>query len=156
MTLASRLQPQEGLDTRKAAAVALQNLPCNSECIASILRYLERIWHGEKNLEDRWELPPGNERVLANYRTGQQALYNDLYSVLRREKKETFTSLVRVYGFGSVVPSPFALDLVSRLDFYEVCPYLQESEHQVKDLLPDDFDAPRDEIHAAIASLNCK
>jgi Holliday junction resolvasome RuvABC DNA-binding subunit len=94
--------------------------------------------------------------VLANYRAGQQAIYNDLYSVLRREKKETFMTLMNVYGFGSVVPSPFALDLLSRLDLHEACPYLQESERQLKDLTPDHFKAPRQEIQAAIASLNCK
>lgn len=156
VTLASLLQPQEGLDTRKAAAEALQNLPCNRECIASILYYLERIWRGDPNDEDRWVLPPGNERVLANYRAGQQAIYNDLYSVLRREKKETFTTLVSVYGFGSDGPSPFALDLVSHLDLHEACPYLMESERHVKDLSPDRFKAPRQEMQIAIASLNCK
>jgi hypothetical protein len=156
LRLASLLQPQEGLDTRKAAAAALQNLPCNRECIASILHYLERIWRGEPNDEDRWVLPPGNERVIANYRAGQRATYDDLYSVLRREKRETFTNLVSVYGLGSDGPSPFALELVSRLELHEACPYLQESERQLKDLSPDRFKAPRQEIQDAIASLNCK
>lgn len=96
VALARLLQPQQALDTRTAAAAALQNLPCNHECVASILHYLERIWRGEPNFEDRFVLPPGNERVLANYRAGQKAVYDDLYSILRREKKETFTTLVNV------------------------------------------------------------
>jgi hypothetical protein len=156
VTLAGLLQPQEGLDTRKAAAAALQNLPCNRECIASILHYLERIWRGEPNIEDRWVLGPGNEPVLANYRAGQQAVYDNLYSVLRREKKETFTTLVNVYGLGSVVASPFALDLVSRLELHEACPYLVESERQLKDLQPESFKAPRKELRSALTSLSCK
>ena len=155
-TLASLLQPQEALETRKTVAVALQNSVCKRECILSTLHYLERIWRGEPNFEDRWLLAPGNERVLASYRVGQQAIYDDLYAVLRREKKETITTLMNVYGFGSIVPSPFALDLLSRLNFQEACPYLLESERQLKDLSPESFKAPRSEIETAITSLNCK
>jgi hypothetical protein len=144
------------LDTRKAAAAALRNLSCNRECIASVLHYLERIWRGEPNFEDRWVLAPGNEPVLANCRAGQQGVYDDLYSILRREKKETFTTLVNVYGLGSVVASPFALDLLPRLDLHEACPYLQESERQLKGLSQEFFKAPRQELQSSLTSLNCK
>lgn len=156
VTLASLLQPQEGLDTRQVAAAALLNLPCNRECVALVLHYLERIWSGEPNFEDRWISAPGNEAEHANYRPRQQAVYDDLYSILRREKKETFTALVNVYGLGSVVTSTFALDLMSRLNFHEACPYLQESERQLKDLSPEFFKAPRDELRTAIDSLKCR
>jgi hypothetical protein len=121
------------------------------------MHYLERIWQGEPNFEDRWVLQAGgDERAIASHKAGQQAIYNDLFSVLRREKKETFIALANVYGLRSVVPSPFALDLVSRLELHEACPYLAESQRQLKDLSPEFFKAPRQELLKTIASLKCE
>jgi hypothetical protein len=156
MTLANMLQPHEGLGTRQAVAEALQNIPCNRECIDSILHYLERVWWGEPNEEDRTVFPPGTENLKSGQLTSQQVLYASLYSVLQREKIETLTNLVQVYGLGSNDPSPFALALLSRTQLHEACPYLMRSDQSIKNSPSGLYTAPPKELQAAIASLNCK
>jgi hypothetical protein len=156
LALANLLQPHEGLATRQAAATALQYLPCNTECVSSILRYLERIWLGEPNYEDRTVRPPGFQDVTASLQKDQQALYVSLYGVLQREKVATYTNLVKVYGLGSDAPSAFALDLVSHLGLTEACPLLQQSDQAIKKLPAESYKAPRQELHGAIAALNCR
>jgi hypothetical protein len=155
-TLANLLQPHEGLGTRQAAAEALQNLPCNRECIGSILHYLERVGRGEPNEEDRTVFPPGTETLRSQQQSSQQALYGTLYSVLQREKIETLRNLVQVYGLGSDDPSPFALALVSRTQLHEACPYLLRSDQSIKRSPPGLYTNPPKELQAAIASLDCK
>lgn len=154
--LSSLLQPHEGLDTRKAAALALQDLPCKVECIASVLHYLERIWRGELNHEDRW-LNSSDRDMQANTLTREkEALYAALYTVLRQERAETIVRLSIVYGLGSTDPSPFALDLAPRLGLQEACPYLLQSREQLTNLSADYYKAPRQELQKAIASLKCE
>lgn len=153
--LADLLQPHEGLETRQAAAQALEDLPCVEKCIRSIAHYLERVWRGELNDEDRWVLPPGNDEVTAGYKKGQQAVYQSLYSVLRREKVQTLTILVKVYGLGGEAPSPFALDLVSHLRLHEACPLLMQSDAAIQKVSRESYKAPRQELQDAITSLGC-
>ncbi len=81
----------------------------------SILHYLERIYWGEMNLEDRTVRPSAFADVTTTLKKEQQMLYDTLCSVLRREKMETLGALIRAHGVGSIGPSPFALDLLSRL-----------------------------------------
>jgi len=155
VAVAELLQPQEGLDTRQAAATALQHLPCRDECNRSILHYLERIWRGEPNYEDRTPLPPDFRDVTASLQEDQQTLYGNLYSVLRRERMETLTNLVKVYGLGTDAPSAFALDLISRLGMRDACPLLLRSDQAIQRHLTD-YVAPRSQLQSAKASLNCK
>ncbi len=154
--LANLLQPHEGLDVRQSVATALQSLPCKGECIRAILHYLERIWRGEPNYEDRIVHGPGFEDAAASLRKDQQDLYSRLYSVLRREKVETLETLTEVHGIGGVGPSPFALNLLSRLGLQEACPLLLQSERQLKDFSAVFNNAPRQELRAALTSLNCQ
>jgi hypothetical protein len=154
--LVKLLQPHEGLDTRKAVAGALQDLPCKGECIRSLLHYLERVWRGEPNYEDRAVRPRGYEDIIKSLRDDQRMLYANLYAVLRREKLETLTNLAQVYGLGSDSPSTFALDLSSRLELHESCLLLLKSARAIQKLPPNFFDAPREELQSAIVSLNCK
>lgn len=156
VALANLLQPHEGLGTRQAAATALKDLSCKGDCIGSVLHYLERVWRGEPNEEDRIVFPPGTENLRSGQHTSQQVLYDTLYSVLQRERIETLTKLVQVYGLGSDSPSPFALDLVSRIQLQEACPYLLESDQNTKNSPSGLYTAPPTELQAAIASLNCK
>ena len=155
LTLAKLQQPHEGFGTRQAAASALKELPCSDECIRLVLHYLERVWRGDPNHEDRW-VEPSNGGGTADLKKQEQALYNDLYAVVRGEKTEALTNLAAVYGLGSADPSPFALDLVSRLDLPEACPYLQESARRLKGLSAQFYNGPRQELQTAIASLNCR
>jgi hypothetical protein len=156
LAVANLLQPHEGLATRQAAATALQHLPCNTECVGSILHYLERVWRGDPNYEDRTVRPTGFQDVTASLQKEQQALYARLYRVLQREKLATLTNLVKIYGLGGDAPSAFALDLVSHLGLPEACPLLQQSDRAIKRLSPDSYKAPRQELQAAIGALKCK
>lgn len=156
IALANLLQPHEGMGTRQAVATALKDLPCKGDCIRSVLHYLERVWRGEPNEEDRIVFPPGTENLRSGQQTSQQVLYGTLYSVLHREKIETLTNLVQVYGLGSDDPSSFALDLLSRIQLHEGCPYLLQSDQSIKNSPSGLYTAPPKELQAAIASLNCK
>lgn len=153
--LAALLQPHEGLKVRQSAATALQGLPCKGECIVSILHYLERMWRGDLNYEDRWVDSAGADGRNVDLKPEQESVYAALYSVLRREKFETVGALIKLHGLGSSDPSAFALDLLARLQIEEACPYLMESDRQLRELSPETYKAPRQELQAAIASLKC-
>ncbi len=156
LALAKLLQPHEGLDTRQQVAAALQDMPCNTECAAVILHYLERVWRGEPNYEDRTVSAWDPQEGIAITHRDQQALYASLDKVLKREKVATLTDLAQVYGLGSDNPSLFALDLVSRLGLPEACPYLDQSEREFNNDSAELYKAPRKEVQAAIDSLKCK
>ena len=51
--LADLIQPGTLLDSRMAAAQALQSMPCNAQCTRSLLSYLNRIDSGELNAEQQ-------------------------------------------------------------------------------------------------------
>lgn len=155
--LAKLLQPHEGLGTREAVALALRDLPCDDESIRSILHYLERVWRGEPNSEDRLiDTTSDKERFTSTLKREQEAVYENLYLVLKRENTKTIVNLVQIYGIGSDGPSLFALDLLSRLGLHEVCPLLLQSEKAINQLGPELYNGPRQELQATIASLNCK
>jgi len=154
--LANLLQPQEELATRKAAAEALQHLPCSAECVDRILQYLFRVSSGEPNYEDRWvDSSESPDSVTATLRQEQQESYQSLYAVLVRQKSTTLAILTKVYGLGTDAPSTFSLQLLPNLKLRESCPALLRS-NQAITKQPDTFIAPRAEIRAAIASLSCK
>ena len=155
--LASVLQPHEPLPTREAAANALRELPCMAECITSILHYLERVWQGELNYEDRSTFAPGfDESVKADLAKNQEALYQTLYGVLQRENRTTIEVLIRVYGLATDAPSKFAIDLLSRARLSDACPALLRSEMLLKQSSADSFRGPREELEATLHLLKCK
>jgi hypothetical protein len=156
LALADLLQPHEGLNTRQAAAEVLRGLPCKDECIATVVHYLERVWRGEPNHEDRFAWRVSSKNIVADRKKDQQVLYSTLYSVLQREKMETLGNLVKVYGIGTTGPSPFALELLSRLGLREACPFLLQSDRELEELAPEFYNAPRRELQTTIASLDCK
>jgi hypothetical protein len=156
LSLAKLLQPHEGLAIRKAVALGLKYPTCKDECVRLILHYLERVWRGDPNHEDRWTGPSGRASVTANVRKEQEILYADLYVTLKSARAETLTSLADIYGLGTADPSPFALDVVSRLGSDDACPYLVQSDEALKNLSPEFYKAPRLELRSAIASLGCR
>ena len=80
--LALSLRPYRGLEYRRNVAAALRDLPCNRECVAAVLGYLELVWLGEPNSEDRIaSSSPSAVQVYADYKKEQQSLYADLYAV---------------------------------------------------------------------------
>lgn len=153
--LVKLLYPHIGFGSRIEAAAALQKLPCRQQCINSILHYLERVWWGEKNSEDNFIYPP-KDNSPAEIKQEQQQLYRNLYSVLEKEHSETLKSLATTYGFGTDSPSPFALDLISRLNISEACDMLMESNRKIDRMPPQYFNAPRQELKAAIAARKCQ
>jgi hypothetical protein len=157
VSLASLLQPHLTATTRLAVADALQTLPCSGECIASILHYLERVWRGEPNYEERTTFPPGlNEGVKADLAKDQEALCQKLYVVLRREARSTIEALCLVYGLGTSTPSRFSLTLLSRVKLREACAAVLESERLLKQSTAELFQAPREEVIATLQTLKCQ
>ncbi|MBN9663232.1 MAG: hypothetical protein J0H49_33845 [Acidobacteria bacterium] len=155
--LAIVLQPHQPLPTRQAAAQALQVLPCTPESFWAILHYLERVWQGELNYEDRTNYPPGlNDGVKADLTKDQQDVYQALYRTLKREPKLALGTLVQVYGLGTDSCSKFALDVVSRMRFREACPALLQSAQLAEQSAAESFIAPRQEIEAALRALKCQ
>ena len=115
--LADLLQPHVPLPIRQDAANALRSVPCTIECVQSILHYLERVWEGEPNYEDRTVFPSGlNEGVRADLAKDQEALYQTLYAVLKREGESTMAVLYQVYGIGTNAPSKFGIIVLSRIN----------------------------------------
>lgn len=155
LTLARLLQPHVGLEKRTAAARALQKLPCNNNCVALVLHYLERIWRGELNYEDAIIPPAAFADVKVKTKEQQSTLYESLYEVLRRHRKETLVTLAQVYGFGTEDPSPFALDLVTRLHMHKACGLLKESEKLINQDSAESYAGPRRELNSSISSLAC-
>ena len=154
--LADLLQPHTSLALRQAVASALPDLPCGSVCIRSILHYLERIAQGELNTEDRLTLPAGAEGVAASLKRAQQAAYDGLYSVLKQQKLVTLAVMESVYGLGTAEPSPFALDLVSRLELPDACPLLVQSDRDMRNLPAEHYRLPREEVQASLSELRCR
>ncbi len=155
--LAILLQPHQTLPARRAAADALQRIPCNADCIRSILHYLERVSAGEPNYEDRSTFATGlNESVKTGVRKQQDALYEALYGILRREAEATVVTLAQVYGLGTDAPSKFALSLLARMQLRDACPALLQSEQLIKQSSSERFNAPREEIEATVQTVKCR
>lgn len=148
--LASLFQPHNGLDVRTAAAESLQSRYCNQECILLILHYLERIFRGEQNAEDRWA-----RSLDPDLPDKQKKLYEMLSSILRQQSQETVLVLRNTYGLGTAAPSTFALNLSTRIGLADACPLLLQSFQRLRKLDPELFRAPRDELEQAITSLSC-
>jgi hypothetical protein len=153
--LAILLQPHQALEIRRAVAKSLETLPCEQECVASILHYLERISRGELNYEDAFVYPADLAPVLGSHKEQQLEVYKSLDLVLQQRKADTLAVLVAVYGLGSVEPSEFALDVIARTQLTEACPLLQQSAQAEQSLPPSRLRAPRDQVQAAISSLHC-
>jgi hypothetical protein len=125
--------------------------------VRSILHYLERVEQGEPNYEDRTKFPAGlNEGVKVDQAKDQDALYQTLYAVLKREARSTMEGLYQIYGVGTDAPSRFGLMLVSRMQFRESCAALLQSERLLKQSPAESFSAPREELEATIHALNCQ
>jgi hypothetical protein len=154
--IANLLQPNQSRSARETAVSALQKLPCNAECVAAILHYLERVWQGELNFEERTiSFGQTAESVKAEDGKEEEPIYEQLVTVLQREHGTTMEILERVYGLGTVAPSKFALMVVSRAGLQDACPLLTKD---LKDIDGTEkwFVAPREELAAATQTLHCQ
>jgi hypothetical protein len=156
MPFADLLQPHEPLGTRQAAADALARIGCTSECVRSVLHYLERVSRGDLNEEDRVVFPGDTESLKAAQKKEQDLLYATLYSILQQQKTQVLTWLIRIYGLGSEDPAPFALELVSHLQLHEACPYLLQTNQAFKSSPTGLYTNRQTELAASINALQCK
>jgi hypothetical protein len=159
IAIAGLLRPQEILPIREAAAEYLQDGSCPDECIARMLHYLERVWNGELNIEDRTRYPASfgdfADRQRARDRDRQQSAYVKVLQALRRRGTATLQVMIDVYGLNTRAPSTFALAILPRIRPRDVCQVLLESRNQMGE--PDEFfDAPRKELAAAMQALKCQ
>jgi len=151
--LSTLLQPHQSINMRNVVAQAIDGMPCNDRCVSSILHYLERIYSGEQNDEDmKWTylVEVSKEFPRPTFSKEQQKIYETLDKILKREHRVTLAVLIRIYGLEAGFPSPFVLDLVSRLQLNESCPYLTRA------IRARVAQAPRDEkLSEAFKALAC-
>jgi hypothetical protein len=156
--LAGFLQPHVLIDTRKAAAQSLQSLPCDRICTIFVLQYLQRIYDGEPNYEDRGRESFGSDidkKVKADLAVEQQSIYSILIDKLMANSQLTNSTLRHVYGLGTEAPASFALDFVAKANDKDACPTLISSKEYLSSLPEDSFVAPRDKLDKAIRLLQC-
>ncbi len=120
--LAELFQPHNALTLREKTAEVLAN-NCSLACVKEILRYLERIWWGEKPGTLTAKQPMES---LKEFVDREQTFQTQLTSILVLRKAETMFELQRAYGLSSVHPSPFAVHLIAELNFTEACPQLSK------------------------------
>ena len=131
--LAALIQTGTPSDSRRAAAQALQTLPCNAQCSRSLLDYLSRIDSGELNAEDQVPEDVNSEAykdVEAEIIEDQQEIYGLVYSVLMHAPDTTNMVLTQDYGLGTATPKKFALTFVTREHNQSFCPALIQAQRR--------------------------
>lgn len=142
------LQPHETLAVQNAVSNSLARMRCETQCISNVLQYLEREYYGEHNeMLDR--------TMGADLADIQNAVNDNLKTLLAHNPGETLNQLVKVYGLESPQPSKFAVLLTIDLRLTNACPsLLKAQEWMIKyEKLDLHWKAP---IEEAIEHLNCK
>ena len=119
--LSELILPTENLPMRQALANAVYRTGCSVECIRNILYFEERMWRGDRPAE---EIEPNPPKELSEK---EQELQTTLDEVLRKNKPALGAVLERFYGLAGPFPSPFAVEVVSRLGLTEACPLLMRT-----------------------------
>jgi hypothetical protein len=154
--LSNQLQLSESLNIRLEVSKALTELPCESECIRSILYYQERRWHGEPTIQERLMVDANfAEQSNKQVERAEQEVSQSLNSVLVKEQPVTISVLVNIYGLGSLNPSLFALKTLQELGLQQSCPLLIRSFSEMKKLSEVGYKGPLPETHSAIEALKC-
>jgi hypothetical protein len=119
--------PTETLPMRQAIANAIYQTGCSPECVKNILYYEERIWRGDRPAEMTDANPP------AGLSEKEKELQTALDEILRKNKPALGAVLEKIYGLAGPFPSPFAVDVVTRLGLTEACPLLMRTYLTVKE-----------------------
>ena len=119
--LSELLLPTENLAMRQALANAIYQTGCSVECVKNILYFEERMWRGDRPAEEVEANPP---KELSEK---EQELQTALDEVLRKNKAALGAVLERTYGLAGPFPSPFAVEIVSRMGITEACPLLMRT-----------------------------
>lgn len=119
--LSELLLPTENLAMRQALANAIYQTGCSVECVRNVLYFEERMWRGDRPAEEVEATPP---KGLSEK---EQELQTSLDEILRKNKAALGAVLERTYGLAGPFPSPFAVEIVSRLGITEACPLLMRT-----------------------------
>jgi hypothetical protein len=125
--LSELLLPTETLAMRQALANAIYQTGCSPECVKNILYYEERIWRGDRPSEETSADPP---KELSEK---EKELQTALDEILRKNKPALGAVLEKIYGLAGPFPSPFAIEVVTRLGITEACPLLMRTYLTVKE-----------------------
>jgi len=147
--IAQMLVPHNSFRTREAVAKSL--VTCPEACVRSVLTYLYRTSHGERNVHEKSEFKALNDQLAEQNRL----LERRLEEVLRKNADSTLSLLGNDYGLGSEQPSEFSLEMVERLRLDGACPALIESEKSQERLVELKQGDPAAARHA-IEVLECK
>ncbi len=119
--LSELLLPQESLAVRKEIAQALYTTGCAPECVKNVLYFEERMWHGARPAEDVQAEP---SKTMSE---PEKELQTSLDEVLKKNSGAVGLVLAKIYGLTSDFPSPFAVEVVQRLNLTEACPLLMHT-----------------------------
>lgn len=119
--LSDMMLPSESLAVRRALANAIYQTGCSVECVRNLLYFEERMWRGDRASEETAANPP------AGLSEKEQELQTAIDEVLRTNKSALGVVLEKTYGLNSAFPSPFAVEVVSRLGVTEACPLLMRT-----------------------------
>lgn len=119
--LSELMLPTENLAMRQALASAIYQTGCSVECVRNLLYFEERMWRGDRPAE---ETAPNLPKELSEK---EQELQTALDETLRKHKPELGVILEKVYGLNTSFPSPFGVEVVTRLGVTEACPLLMRT-----------------------------
>ena len=146
--LAELMLPTEGLEVRQALANAIYQTSCSLECVKNLLYFQERMWRGDRPAEATGAKPaPGLSEE-------EQELQTALDEILRKNKPALGIVLEKSYGLNTLFPSPFAVEVVSRLGLTEACPLLMRTYLSVNEEVK--ASAEYRNVADAVEKLGCK
>src|SRR5271165_6056259 len=119
--LSGLLVPPESFAMRQALANAVYQTGCSVECVRNVLYFEERMWRGDRPAEETQANPP------AGLSEKEQELQTALDEILRKNKPALGAVLERTYGLAGPFPSPFAVEIVTRMGITEACPLLMRT-----------------------------
>jgi hypothetical protein len=146
------------IDTRKAAAEALQTIPCDRVCVTELLQYLEHINQGELNCEDTvqpMDDPELKQKVNQSIVAEQREIYGLIDAVLLNQSITTNSVLTEVYGLGSAAPKDFSIDFAVQLDDRDACSALEQSFKSIEPGTNGTENEIRRKLENALGTLKC-
>ncbi len=146
--LSELMLPSESLPMRQALANAIYQTGCSVECVRNLLYFEERMWRGDRPAEETQPVP------APRLSEKEQELQTALDETLRKHKAELGVILDKVYGLNTSFPSPFAVDVVTRLGVTEACPLLMRTYLTVHDNVRASPEYKK--VADAVETLGCK
>jgi len=155
-SLSALLKPHVPLLIRVEVSEALNTTSCNASCVGSTLHYLERVWWGDRDYEDRVVWPPEFRVFTRTEPEDHNRLRRNLYRVLKANQIEAVPLLRDVYGLGSIAPSTFAVVVAAEANLANACGLLLRSETALDKTPPEQLQGPRAELKKSVLALDCR